>query len=343
MFRCSVHRRIGAIGVRHRATQASVAAFWASSVSSSPVPRRAAREAWHAFGAGSCVVPWQGPDDVQRKRLDLIVPGRKIGVADWPGLLFTAARGVGESLQGRSAGPRSSSGSTSHRERALRTAAASGLPVRFDAYHAGASVPLRLASVTPCTLAKCPARALRFAPAGFEEQHLVACARPSTCSGGSWRAAANVSDPIVRTCHAGPSIPLPRRPARSSRARRRIGLSPQAWLRRIDCRRRAGHAIVRGDAAAGRSETRRSRCRSVGLGCARIGGGFQSTSKGFLDLLAFAFDSGVNFFDTADMYSQGESEAAAWARRSASKRDRVVIAAKSVTPCRHSDAVALGA
>jgi aryl-alcohol dehydrogenase-like predicted oxidoreductase len=43
--------------------------------------------------------------------------------------------------------------------------------------------------------------------------------------------------------------------------------------------------------------------------------------------LAFAFDSGVTFFDTADMYSQGESEALL-GKALRSKRDRVVIASK---------------
>jgi aryl-alcohol dehydrogenase-like predicted oxidoreductase len=65
-----------------------------------------------------------------------------------------------------------------------------------------------------------------------------------------------------------------------------------------------------------------------GLGCARIGGVFQSNAQGFLDLLAFAFDSGVTFFDTADMYSQGESESLL-GKALRGKRDRVVIASKA--------------
>jgi aryl-alcohol dehydrogenase-like predicted oxidoreductase len=64
-----------------------------------------------------------------------------------------------------------------------------------------------------------------------------------------------------------------------------------------------------------------------GLGCARIGGMFQGNSSGFLDLLAFAFERGINFFDTADMYSQGESEALI-GKAFLGKRDRVVIASK---------------
>jgi aryl-alcohol dehydrogenase-like predicted oxidoreductase len=50
------------------------------------------------------------------------------------------------------------------------------------------------------------------------------------------------------------------------------------------------------------------RVSEFGLGCARIGGIFQQDTRGFLDLLSSALDHGINFFDTADMYSQGESE-----------------------------------
>jgi aryl-alcohol dehydrogenase-like predicted oxidoreductase len=57
--------------------------------------------------------------------------------------------------------------------------------------------------------------------------------------------------------------------------------------------------------AFGRTDLRVS---EFGLGCARIGGIFQQDTRGFLDLLSAALDHGINFFDTADMYSQGESE-----------------------------------
>jgi aryl-alcohol dehydrogenase-like predicted oxidoreductase len=70
------------------------------------------------------------------------------------------------------------------------------------------------------------------------------------------------------------------------------------------------------------------RVSEFGLGCARIGGVFQSSARGFLDLLAYAFDSGISFFDTADMYSQGESESLL-GRALRGKRDRVVIASKA--------------
>lgn len=46
----------------------------------------------------------------------------------------------------------------------------------------------------------------------------------------------------------------------------------------------------------------------LGLGCARIGGIFKSEPAQFIELLTAARDRGINFFDTADMYSQGESE-----------------------------------
>lgn len=70
------------------------------------------------------------------------------------------------------------------------------------------------------------------------------------------------------------------------------------------------------------------RVSEFGLGCARIGGVFQSNAKGFLDLLSFAFDSGITFFDTADMYSQGESESLI-GKALRGKRDRIVIASKA--------------
>lgn len=65
-----------------------------------------------------------------------------------------------------------------------------------------------------------------------------------------------------------------------------------------------------------------------GLGCARIGGIFKRQPSEFLDILSFAFDSGINFFDTADMYSQGESETLI-GRAFQGRRDQVVIASKA--------------
>jgi aryl-alcohol dehydrogenase-like predicted oxidoreductase len=66
----------------------------------------------------------------------------------------------------------------------------------------------------------------------------------------------------------------------------------------------------------------------LGLGCARIGGIFQRDTGGFLNLLSAARDSGINFFDTADMYSQGESEVLL-GRAFRRDRSRVIIASKA--------------
>jgi aryl-alcohol dehydrogenase-like predicted oxidoreductase len=74
-------------------------------------------------------------------------------------------------------------------------------------------------------------------------------------------------------------------------------------------------------------ETRLS-VSEFGLGCARIGGMFQQDTGGFLRLLSAARDAGINFFDTADMYSQGESEALI-GRAFQGKRGSVIIASKA--------------
>jgi aryl-alcohol dehydrogenase-like predicted oxidoreductase len=65
-----------------------------------------------------------------------------------------------------------------------------------------------------------------------------------------------------------------------------------------------------------------------GLGCARIGGIFKRDPVDFVNLLSTAFDAGINFFDTADIYSQGESETLL-GRAFRHRRDRVVIASKA--------------
>jgi len=66
----------------------------------------------------------------------------------------------------------------------------------------------------------------------------------------------------------------------------------------------------------------------LGLGCARIGGVFQGDTLSFVRLIAMARDSGINFFDTADMYCQGESESLL-GQAFRSQRDQVVIATKA--------------
>lgn len=65
-----------------------------------------------------------------------------------------------------------------------------------------------------------------------------------------------------------------------------------------------------------------------GLGCARIGGIFQNDTGGFLNLLSASREAGINFFDTADMYSQGESEVLI-GRAFRSVRSKVIIASKA--------------
>ena len=67
---------------------------------------------------------------------------------------------------------------------------------------------------------------------------------------------------------------------------------------------------------------------ALGLGCARIGGIFQKDPGGFERLLRSAVDAGITFFDTADMYSQGESEKLL-GRVLRKDRQRLVIASKA--------------
>jgi len=66
----------------------------------------------------------------------------------------------------------------------------------------------------------------------------------------------------------------------------------------------------------------------IGPDCARIGGIFKQDPNEFLNLLSVAFDAGINFYDTADIYSQGESERLL-GRVFRDRRDRVVIASKA--------------
>jgi aryl-alcohol dehydrogenase-like predicted oxidoreductase len=67
---------------------------------------------------------------------------------------------------------------------------------------------------------------------------------------------------------------------------------------------------------------------AVGLGCARIGGLFESAGhKATLHLLERAVDEGITLFDTADMYAQGESERLV-GQALRPRRDQVVIATK---------------
>src|SRR5262249_39820293 len=60
----------------------------------------------------------------------------------------------------------------------------------------------------------------------------------------------------------------------------------------------------------------------------RLGGFFAGEPRRYEDLIAAAVDGGINFFDTADMYSQGESESLL-GRASRGRRNQVVIATKA--------------
>ena len=68
----------------------------------------------------------------------------------------------------------------------------------------------------------------------------------------------------------------------------------------------------------------------IGLGCARLGGMLaqnQGRGESPLTLLHKAFEAGITLFDTADMYTQGESETLI-GQAFRAKRDKVVIASK---------------
>lgn len=67
----------------------------------------------------------------------------------------------------------------------------------------------------------------------------------------------------------------------------------------------------------------------AGFGCARIGGVFEGSTKADLvRLLHAAFEQGVTFYDTADMYTQGESERLL-GEAFRGRRDQIVIASKA--------------
>src|ERR1700730_3959974 len=67
----------------------------------------------------------------------------------------------------------------------------------------------------------------------------------------------------------------------------------------------------------------------IGFGGSRIGGIFaeKHSSKEALNVLRKALDSGITFYDTADMYAQGESEALI-GKAFRDRRDQVVLATK---------------
>lgn len=66
----------------------------------------------------------------------------------------------------------------------------------------------------------------------------------------------------------------------------------------------------------------------IGMGCSSLGGGvfYRDAQESIMTLLK-AFDSGINFYDTSDNYSQGNSERLI-GKSFKGKRDRVIIASK---------------
>lgn len=70
------------------------------------------------------------------------------------------------------------------------------------------------------------------------------------------------------------------------------------------------------------------RVSEIGFGCARLGGFFSDVSRDeMVGTLRQALDQGITFFDTADMYTQGESERLL-GDAFRGRRDQVVLASK---------------
>jgi len=71
------------------------------------------------------------------------------------------------------------------------------------------------------------------------------------------------------------------------------------------------------------------RVSEIGFGGSRIGGVFagRQGAREALSVLGMALDAGINFFDTADMYSQGESETL-MGTAFRGRRDQVILATK---------------
>lgn len=69
----------------------------------------------------------------------------------------------------------------------------------------------------------------------------------------------------------------------------------------------------------------------IGFGCQSIAGGlYYKNNNESIKTLLEAFDSGVNFFDTSDHYSQGESEVLV-GKAFKGKRDKIIIGTKAGT------------
>ncbi len=68
---------------------------------------------------------------------------------------------------------------------------------------------------------------------------------------------------------------------------------------------------------------------AIGLGCARLGGNLSGGNKqAAVKMLHLALDSGVNFYDTADSYGQGQSEILL-GKTFKKQRDQVIFASKA--------------
>lgn len=79
----------------------------------------------------------------------------------------------------------------------------------------------------------------------------------------------------------------------------------------------------------------------IGFGCQSIGGGiYYKNNDESIKTLLQAFDSGVNFFDTSDHYSQGESEKLI-GKAFKGKRDKIIIGTKAGMLYTTSGAIAL--
>src|SRR3984957_11605575 len=113
-------------------------------------------------------------------------------------------------------------------------------------------------------------------------------------------------------------------PARPRSERVRLARFVIGMLRGISAVTQSGHAEI-GHRRFGRTELNVS---EFGLGCARIGGIFKREPGDFLNILSAALDAGINFFDTSDIYSQGESERLL-GRAFRHRREQVVIASKA--------------
>ncbi len=240
--------------------------------------------------------------------LDFVVPRRDVVVGDGPRVGFARARCVrkvfrGEARNGAAPVIREPTGRQFLKDAGARVAR------RGDsgALHQGLSM---LEHGQPEDARRHSRR--RVLRTGLEHQDFGPRAAKKHSRRSPCRPTANDHDPAVRiACHA-PSLHEGERRAKASE----FGLSRRYESRdtpRVQTRVFGSTDLI---------------VSEFGLGCARIGGIFQRDPAGFLDLLSGARDAGINFFDTADMYSQGESEVLV-GRAFRQNRERVVISSKA--------------